>query len=230
MKKELTSLFLLAALPIITAAHQTKQEFFSSKSTDADYEITGVSGRIDWNRIPALSVSNVLWTKDTGIRAQGQLCYDEKNLYVHLSAAEKEIRAENTEPLSPVFQDSCLEFFFMPGDTGSYFNFEINPNGCLLIQFGPDRENRVYLVRKDAAGYFDIRTNRTSEGWDVFYRIPLQFIHLFCPGYRFEGSLRANIYKCGDQTVNTHYLSWAPINLESPDFHRPEFFGKMKFA
>ena len=229
MKKKIMPLFLLTVLPLITAAYQTKQDAPSSKPEKAAYTITRVTGEIDWDRIPALSVSNVLWTEDTGIRAQGQLCYDEENLYVHLSASEKEIRAENTEPLSPVWGDSCLEFFFMPGDSDKYFNFEINPNGCLLIQFGPDRGNRVYLVRKDGAEFFDIRANRTDEGWDVYYRIPLQFIRLFYPDCRFTGVLKANIYKCGDETVNKHYLSWAPIDLASPDFHRPDFFGTMEF-
>ena len=201
-----------------------------AKAENAEYGIMKVSGTIDWEQIPALSVGNILWTDDTGIRAQGQLCYDDENLYVRLSAAEKEIRAENTEPLSPVFEDSCLEFFFMLDGAGNYFNFEINPNGCLLIKFGTDRHNRVDIVRQDAAGYFDIRTNRTADGWEVYYKIPLRFIQLFYPGYHFEGSLRANVYKCGDKTMNVHYLSWAPIGLPSPDFHCPEFFGWMNFS
>ena len=38
-------------------------------------------------------------------------------------------------------------------------------------------------------------------------------------------TLRLNIYKCGDKTAHPHFLSWAPIRTEKPDFHRPEFFG-----
>ena len=34
------------------------------------------------------------------------------------------IRAENTAPLSPVYEDSCLEFFFMRAGGKNYFNFE----------------------------------------------------------------------------------------------------------
>lgn len=195
-----------------------------------EYIITKISGKPDWRSVPVLSISNVLWTGDAGIRAEGQLCYDEENLYVHLSAAEKEIRAEYTAPLSPVHQDSCLEFFFMFPNTENYFNFEINPNGCLCVQFGPHRGDRIRLVRDDAAEYFDIHANRTSDSWEVFYRIPLRFIQKFYPGYRFEGDLSANMYKCGDKTVREHYLSWAPIDLESPDFHCPQFFGCMHFG
>ncbi|MDY3247127.1 MAG: carbohydrate-binding family 9-like protein, partial [Prevotella sp.] len=26
-----------------------------------------------------------------------------------------------------------------------------------------------------------------------------------------------------------HFLSWAPIQLPAPDFHRPDFFGQLLF-
>ncbi len=192
--------------------------------------ITKVRGAIDWDSVPVMPVDKVLWTGDTGIRAAGQLCYDDGALYVHLRAAEKAVRAEYTEPLSPVWEDSCLEFFFRIRGAVNYFNFEINPNGCHCLQFGPDRNDRVNLVRGDAAEYFDIRTNRTPDGWEVFYRIPLKFIRLFHPGYRFEGGLQANLYKCGDKTAAPHYLSWNPVDTPSPDFHRPEFFAEIRFG
>ena len=81
----------------------------------------------------------------------------------------------------------------------------------------------------DSAEYFDIRTGITSDGWEVFYRIPLEFIRLFNPDYRFKGSLSANMYKCGNKTMNKHYLSWTDIRLDEPNFHCPEYFGKIVF-
>ena len=114
-------------------------------------------------------------------------------------------------------------------DKDNYFNFEINPNGCLRVQFGPSREDRLDIVRKNAIDYFSIRTNRTADGWEVFYRIPLQFIRLFYPEYRFEVGLLGNMYKCGDRTAVEHYLSWARIDLDTPDFHQPGFFGLITF-
>ena len=199
------------------------------KPENESYTIKRASGRIDWDNIPVLSIDKVLWTEDTEIRAQGQLCYDRESLYVHMNAFEKSIRAENTDPLSPVHEDSCLEFFFKLRDTGGYFNFEFNPNGCHCIQFGANRADRFYLVRKDAREYFDITTYRIPDGWEVYYRIPLKFIRMFYPDYLFAGDFDANMYKCGDKTQNRHYLSWNKIDLESPDFHCPDFFGKMHF-
>ena len=41
--------------------------------------------------------------------------------------------------------------------------------------------------------------------------------------------ITANFYKCGDDLTVPHFVSWNPIKTEKPDFHRPEFFGKLKF-
>jgi len=42
-------------------------------------------------------------------------------------------------------------------------------------------------------------------------------------------TIRANFYKCADGTDSPHYVSWNPIQTESPDFHCPEYFGEMIF-
>ena len=213
----------------VSQTESTVPENAESAPVSADYTITKVQGEADWSSIPVLPIAQILWKPDAGIRAQAQLCYNDDTLFVHLQATEREIRAENTEPLSPVYQDSCLEFFFRPEGHGAYFNFEINPNGCLCLQYGADRSNRSSIVREDAAAYFNIRTNRTDDGWEVFYDIPLEFLRSFIPDYTFSGVMQANFYKCGDKTAQPHYLAWMPVETEQPDYHRPEYFGNMQF-
>ena len=190
--------------------------------------IRSVSGEPDWNAIPSLEADQILWRPDCGIRAFGQIACDPRFLRVRLRAAEKDIRAEYTSPLSPVHEDSCLEFFFMPEGEDRYFNFEINPNGCLHIGFGPGRHNRAVLSPVDPA-LFGIRTERTPDGWEASFRIPLSFLRLFRPDFAFTGRLRANVYKCGDLTEHEHYLAWNPVVSDTPDFHRPQDFGIMAF-
>ena len=90
--------------------------------------------------------------------------------------------------------------------------------------------DRVFLHREDMRELFGIRTARTPDGWEVFYRIPLSFLRLFWPGFAFAGALRANVYKCGDLTAREHYLSWNQVNSRTPDFHRPQDFGRMVFG
>ena len=194
------------------------------------YTVIKADGAAGRDGVPVLSIGRVLGNNDPGVRAWGQLCYTDEELRVRLRAEEKDVRATYTEPVSPVHEDSCLEFFFKREDSPNYFNFEINPNGCLRIQYGPDRADRVDIVRRDGAEYFGIRTCRTPDGWEASYRIPLGFLRLFHPEHRFEDGLLANLYKCGDRTAVRHYLCWSPIDTPKPDFHRPEFFGRLLFV
>ncbi len=220
---------LLMILSIVFSMSGCKGTAENERSSEYVYSITKVNGDIDWNSIPTIPIDKVLWTEDYGIRAEGQICYDNENLYVHQRAHESVIRAENTDPLGHIYEDSCMEFFFMLEDSPNYFNFEINANGCLANQFGPKKTDRIYALRPDAEEYFDIHADRTDDGWEVYYRIPLEFIQLFYPDYTFKGKLAANMYKCGNKTVNKHYLSWTDIDLDEPNFHVPQFFGTLVF-
>ena len=194
------------------------------------YTIARVCGKPDWNAIPALEIDEQLWRPPVDISARAQIAWDDAQLYVRLSAREAHIRAEHTGPLGMPCEDSCLEFFFspMPGDP-RYFNLEFNPNACLYLGFGDGRELTRLLPERD---WFGARTERTEEGWRVEYAIPFAFVRMFAPAFRPEtgGTIRANCYKCGDLTVQEHYLAWNPCTSETPSFHRPQDFGTMIFG
>lgn len=201
-----------------------------AEESAVQYTIARVDGNIDWATIPNLSLDNIQLESDHGVRAYGQLCHDDNALYVHLRAVESNIRAEYTEQFSPVYQDSCLEFFFMPEGYDRYMNFEINPNGCLYVGIGHDRSDSAPLdITDDLTQLFVIRSGKTDDGWEVYYTIPLSLLREYYPNFSLSGILYANVYKCGDKTDHKHYLSWNFVNTEKPDFHRPEYFGKMEF-
>ena len=125
-----------------------------------------------------------------------------------------------------------MEFFFALGEDDRYFNFEINPNACFELGFGPNRRNRIRLCHKNEQETFQAQCIRTTDGWTAEYRIPMDFLRLFYPDFRPETGVRfrANCYKCGDLTEHPHYLAWNPITSETPDFHRPQDFGSMCLA
>ena len=50
----------------------------------------------------------------------------------------------------------------------------------------------------------------------------------FC-GYELAGEGACNFYKCGDLTEIPHYLAWAPLSCDTPDYHRRQDFGCLKF-
>lgn len=194
------------------------------------YIVTRTNGQPDWQNLPSLAVDQIQWLPDAGIRMTQQVCYDAERLYVHQTAVESHVRAEHTELLAQVSEDSCMEFFFCPEDGDSrYFNFEWNLNGCLSLGFRTDRKNTVRLQLKNHKDLFHFRGKKTADGWEIFYEIPVSFVQLLMPGFSLHTGkvLRANCYKCGDKTPQPHYLSWNPIASETPDFHRSQDFGCM---
>ena len=196
------------------------------------YVISRTSGTPDWNAVPPLHVDCVLWEPDCGVRMEQKLCYDDTALYVFQHAQESNVRAEYTAPLSPVHEDSCMEFFFSLTGDGRYVNFEINPNACMELGFGPDRHERVRLCHKAEKETFRPVCTRTPDGWTAEYRIPLSFLRILYPEFTLRSgvSFRANCYKCGDKTPRPHFLAWNAVETAAPDFHRPEFFGEMILA
>ena len=60
----------------------------------------------------------------------------------------------------------------------------------------------------------------------------IAFLRILYPEFSLRSgvSFRANCYKCGDKTVHPHFLAWNAVETAAPDFHRPEFFGKMILA
>jgi hypothetical protein len=194
------------------------------------YTITKVNGAPDWSKIPTLDVDNYLWCEELDIKMKSQICYCEEGLHVHLRAWEKDIRAELTEPMSMVCEDSCMEFFFRPmeGDL-RYFNLEINPNGQMYIGFGHNMTDLIRLALQDEQGMLQKKWNYTEDGWEVFYTFPVSVIQVFFPGYALKSGMKiyANSYKCGDETVKPHFIAWNPVEVTVPSFHEPEHFGLM---
>ncbi len=176
-------------------------------------------------------IDTPLWGGSFGISGKAELSYDDKALYVRLSATERDIRAELKEPLDQPCRDSCLEFFFSPVDGDSrYFNVEFNPNALMFLGFGAGRDTLIRLMPMSDS-LFSAESRKTGDGWEIEYAIPHAFVRLFFPtyaparGYKMHG----NFYKCGDETKNEHYLSWNPVRSDLPDFHRQSDFGTIIF-
>ena len=158
------------------------------------------------------------------------MLHDGQNLYVRFDTWEEEVRATYTVPNDPVCRDSCVEFFFCPDpNSDRYFNFEWNPDGGLYLGLRSGHELYVRLQPEDPVALFEYRSQRTDDGWEIFYKIPLSFINLIFPEFQLASgtAFRANCFKCGDRTVQPHYLSWNPCTSDYPRFHRVCDFGLM---
>ena len=190
------------------------------------YTLKKIVGAPNWEKIPTLQIDTAY--KPTNIRAWAQLCWDDTCIHVHLQAEEEDIRNTLTGPLDEICTDSCLEFFIRPTEALSYFNIEFNLNCAVYLGYGTDRYNLVRLIPHDHRELLKPVANTTQGGWEITYQIPFTFIQQFLPafdpkeGYQFYG----NCYKCGDEAVQPHHLSWSPIEGKL-DFHTPQFFGRL---
>lgn len=185
---------------------------------------------VKWDGIEAVKLVHQPWLVPCDIEASAQLCHDGENLYVRMTAKEKHIRATLTGALDQVCNDSCLEFFFAPlaGDH-RYFNFEWNKLCNAYLGFGGERRTRARQILKNPKDIFMPVSFETEDGWGVEYRIPKTFIRMYMPEFELKGEAACNFYKCGDETETVHYLAWAPLSSEKPDYHRRQDFGTLVF-
>jgi hypothetical protein len=161
----------------------------------------------------------------------GYAGYSDKYLWLNFEVEGDYIRAEGKKDQDTVYQDACVEFFVQVG--ANYRNFEFNCIGVCLSAIGPDRHSRTKLhaenlsriIRYPSLSPEIFPAERSRSDWSLTVGIPLDLIELV-PGKKF----RCNFYKCGDKTKIPHYVTWAPINIPAPDFHRPEYFGEIELA
>lgn len=157
------------------------------------------------------------------------------SLYVFFSVISKDLRAVNTADLSPVAQDSCVEFFMQVPGCNEYWNFEFNCIGTLNASHRVERDNPTRLTADELAsvkryascGNEPIQEQEGTFCWDLTVAIPLALIGL--DGENLPQCIMGNFYKCGSKTLHPHYVSWSPIDSPKPDFHRPDCFGKLWF-
>lgn len=162
----------------------------------------------------------------------------DNEIFLKFYIKENHFKAECTEANQEVYEDSCVEFFVSPGDSSAYYNFEFNGIGTCLMGYGSGRQDRTRLDRdivsmirrKTSVGEEPIREIHGEISWNITIAIPIgTFIHHeidFSEGKTFN----ANFYKCGDKLTVPHYVTWNPVGTSKPDFHRPEFFGLIKFV
>lgn len=183
-----------------------------------------------WDKVEPLPIDTPLWGPCGDIAAWGRVAWTPEALRVLLEARERDIRAEERGDTGKPWEDSCLEFFLSPtpGD-GRYINIELNPNACLCLGLG-DGVRRLRLL--GANDLLRPEVIFTKEGWSVEYRVPFDLLRMLFPAFEPKPGavFRANLYKCGDRTPLPHYLAWNPVNSSTPNFHRPQDFGKMVLA
>jgi hypothetical protein len=118
-----------------------------------------------------------------------------------------------------------------------YINVETNAAGAALVAIGLDRSRRTPIPQADLDGFEIISSVKGpisgyhgAEFWTLAYKLPLSlFAKYYEAKIRSGQAARANFYKCGDETETPHFGAWSPVRTPQPDFHRPEYFGRLIF-
>lgn len=166
------------------------------------------------------------------------MAYTPEGILVHYKVTEDNVRAVTDHDFGPVWEDSCVEFFFSPGGDSFYYNVECNCIGSLHVASGSGRHGRtnvdpgtVKTIRRWASlgvAAFGEKNERTF--WEVALVIPYTVFVRHRLDAESIGAGTANVYECLGAGEHQHYLSLHPIQTENPDFHRPEFFREITFG
>jgi hypothetical protein len=215
-------------------------QYLSIENNDDLQEVNKELGKLPLNEIGNVNWSDFPYKPDVKF----SMAYDEKNLYLKFRVHESSVRAVNTEPNSPVWEDSCCEFF-CDFDGKGYYNLETNCIGTQLLGYGErlaDRElaaksrtradaeliNKIEKTSTLGPGPFDVKTGDFK--YEIVMKIPAGAFYRHNIKFEKGMTFNANFYKCGDKTARMHFLSWSPIKTETPNFHVPEYFGEIKLV
>lgn len=203
-----------------------------------------------WQGVPVLDVDQFVQlpaSSDHRPRVQARMQYDASCLYVLFRVEDRYVRSIQTEYQSPVYTDSCVEFFVKPKADKGYLNFESNCGGALLCQYiedhRPTRKTfaRYEIIPASIGGKVAVVPSMPRVvdpeivepvTWTHLFQIPVEVLESYVGpiGHPAGQTWRANFYKCANATSHPAWASWSPVPLAHIMFHQPDHFGILRFA
>ena len=189
---------------------------------------------VEWQKIDELNWHEFPYRPSVEFR----IAHVASAILLHYRVSEYSVAAVAGRDNGNVWEDSCVEFFSMPTDDDIYYNIECNCAGTVLVGAGRDRNCRELAPQRILDGVqrwasmgrepFSERIGETA--WEVALVIPYATYFMHSITTFDSRAVPANFFKCGDHLQRPHFLSWNPVAAPSPDFHRPECFGRLRFA
>jgi len=197
-----------------------------------------------WENIGAVDITNYMGTvPEFHPEVKAKMMYDDKNLYVIFQVHDRYVRCITNNFNGPVWEDSCVEFFFSPDNNlpERYFNLEINCGGTPLMHYNIIPGKDVTMITLEDIKMIEIAHSlpmlvdpEISEPvtWTIEYRIPLILLEKYSKVTHPKSGIawRANFYKIAENCSNPHYITWSVVENLKPNFHKPQFFGLLKFV
>jgi len=201
-------------------------------------ELQEIANDDRWQRIEEIKIKDYLWMQNNyKPEVIVKACYSDKYIYLRFLVFEQKIAVRYLNAGDPVFKDTCVEFFInlFPRETEQYFNIEMNAIGTIKMGYGIKR-NRSYLTASDLNEMKIVTSIKHpvtglhgSDYWKLYCAIPIKLLEKISKKKFNADDAIGNFYKCGDETEFKHYGMWNLIENSKPDFHLPEYFGKIIF-
>ncbi len=209
--------------------------------------------RVDWGEQPAIELVDSLFeTEQHHLHEIGcvnwpklfpgkpqvgfKIAHSGREIYLKYYVREDQARAVYDSDNGRPWEDSCVEFFVIPGDDETYYNLEMSCIGYGILharkpggrgEHDPDAVGKVRRLPSMPRVAFEGREGDVA--WTLTLAIPVEAFSLSTVPPLSGRTVRANFYKCGDKLPSPHYLSWSPIDTPLPSFHEPKFFGEIFF-
>lgn len=211
--------------------------FLNTISTETSIELA--SELVETTTIETHSIDCINWFNEYPEKpvVNFKLVRIKDGLILKFYVKEDVTRATYTIDNEQIYRDSCIELFIDPSADGTYYNFEFNALGTLLLAFGVNRNDREKapseitngIKRLSSLGINPFGNLSDKSPWHLTVMIPnTSFWHHSLLSLEGKG-VRGNLQKCGDDLPVPHFLTWNPIPTPHPDYHKPEHFGTFNF-
>ena len=190
------------------------------------------------SNMPLLKINYNNWNLPYQPNISFQIGHSGNMLMIHFFVKERYTMALVDKDNGKSWTDSCLEIFIKPDKSLYYYNLEFTCIGKLLMSIRKEKHNYINapievlntIERVSSLGKDMFSEKIGDNTWDLLVSIPITslFKHNFNSWDEII-NCSMNFYKCGDNLSEKHYLSWKPIYSSSPDFHLPQYFGKIEF-
>ena len=247
MKKIITTTFAAIFTIALLQAQSSEQiipEVYEVVKAKKSIKIDSNWDKKQWKNVKPVTLTNYMGDMPNfKPEVQAKMVYDKDNLYVIFRVKDKYVKCITDQINGPVWKDSAVEFFFAPDVEKplQFFNLETNCGGTALLGYvnPTDRSQNKRLTEEEirqieiVSSMPKITDPEITEEiiWTIEYRIPIAILQKYSavtlPAKGVEW--RANFYKIAEITSNPHYITWSKIDKPIPNFHSPEYFGRIIF-
>ncbi|MDF2596178.1 MAG: hypothetical protein K0R69_2519 [Clostridia bacterium] len=183
---------------------------------------------IDWHQIEAIQIDCFPWYKKGDKQMTTVKCAIERDIFhMKVYAEDCHIRSDVYENNTPVYEDSCFEWFVTPtakkGE--SYFNIEISCNGTIYMAYRDNTSGKI-MAPKEVQDSIKIQSDIGRDHWTLEIGIPIWVFESMGKEPADKSFWYGNFYRCGGKE-DDQYACWQPIEAPVPNFHVPDQFGKL---